>query len=77
MFGSLFNVESMVEKYLIRILKRYAIKNGSKDGQVGIMLQLREEEDSILFSGWEIKDSTKFDHKEWLKEKEVIEMLKD
>jgi hypothetical protein len=76
MFGNLFDIDKLVKKYLVILLRNYAKKQGSKDGKVGLMLQLREEGDGILFSGWDIENTNEFTHKEWVEETEVISLLK-
>jgi hypothetical protein len=71
------SIDKLVKGFLVKLLRKYAVNKGGKDGEVAIMLQLRKEGDEIIFSGWSVENECDFAHKEWIEEDEVIKLLKD
>tara|TARA_R110001632_G_scaffold207259_4_gene331292 strand:+ start:14337 stop:14561 length:225 start_codon:yes stop_codon:yes gene_type:complete len=71
-------IESLVQKYLLKLLKAKAEKEGVNVESVGIMLQTdpRDKNKSIIFSEFEVEEIVNYSFKQYLTKKEIITLTK-
>lgn len=77
MFG--LNIESLVQKYLIKLLERKALKQGVPLESVSVMFQTdpRTKNKTLLFTSWKVENINNWEHKEWIKKEEILKLLKE
>ena len=71
-------IESIVQKYLVKLLKNKAEQEGLDVENVGIMLQTdpRTKNKSLIFSEFKVQETTSYSFKQYLTKKEIIKHLK-
>ena len=71
-------IESLVQKYLLKLLKAKAEKEGVPVENVGIMFQTdpRNKNKSIIFSEFQVDEIVNYSFKQYINKDEIVKLTK-